>query len=114
MHERRRAARHALEARVQLDRGPGLTRDISGVGVLFETPVELEAGEEIEFTVAIPDAADVRCRGRVVRVSATNSDRHLVAATIEGYAVEGTATDPSHAVLRDLSMHQPQGWEWGE
>ena len=114
MHEeRRRAVRHSLEARVSLDRGLGLTSDISGLGVLFRTDVALQPDEPIEFTLAIPGAADVRCRGRVVR-STGEPPTYSVAATIDGYAIEGEAADESHTLLRDLAVHHPQGWEWGE
>lgn len=111
--DRRRAPRHPLSVRVQLQHGLGLTKDISGVGVMFTTDVKLEANDAIEFTLAIPGAADVRCRGRVIRSSGSAPD-YSVAATIEGYAVEGEVADSSNVILRDIERYHPQGWEWGE
>lgn len=111
--DRRRAPRHSLAVRVELDSGGGETRDISGVGVSFQTDVQLRLDEEIEFTLAIPRAGDVRCRGRVVRITG-EAPNFRVAATIEGYAFASDNVDRTHAVVRDIERFHPQGWEWGE
>ncbi len=56
--------------------GVGLTQDVSSRGVFFLTDVVLSEGAEVEITLKMPseitlgESMPVRCRGRVLRVSA--------------------------------------------
>ena len=105
--ERRRAERHPINLKVELDSGSGLTRDVSGLGVYFKTDVPFTVGDEIGFNLVIPDAVNVRCRGEVVRVIPENGG-FGVGATIESYSVaEGESeSDPhAHIVIKELKRH---------
>lgn len=115
--ERRRAKRYPIAVRINLPSGAGTTHDISGLGVRFETEFPMESDDEINFTLAMPGSCDIRCRGRVVRVGRENG-KYVVGATIERYLLPeesaGTLDFPSHPILHELRMHNPEGWEWGE
>ena len=56
--------------------GAGFTQDLSSRGVFFFTDLGLREGAEIEVTLRMPseitlgESMPVRCRGRVLRVSA--------------------------------------------
>ena len=68
MNERRKADRYPLGVRIEFEGGHGLTRDVSGLGVLFDTDVEFGIGDLLDFLIVIPDAVNVQCQGKVVRV----------------------------------------------
>ena len=57
---------------VQLDRGNGVTRNISTSAVFFETDVEYEPGNKFNFVIELDGPADktlmLKCRGAIVRV----------------------------------------------
>ncbi len=57
---------------VRLDRGVGVTQNVSASGVFFETNVDYAAGSEISFAIELdgPQGKKVmlRCRGEIVRV----------------------------------------------
>lgn len=114
--DRRRARRYPLVMRIDFDTGSGMTQDVSGLGVLFHTDVDLDEGERVDFSLVLP-LSSVRCRGRVVRVR-SEGETYAVAATIERCLLpEETAADPSgtrHRLIDDLREHHPEGWEWGE
>lgn len=112
MQERRKATRFPVEARIVLSNLTGITRDVSGLGVLFESALPLSVGESVEFTLALPESVDIRCRGRVVRVR-SEGDVFAIGATIEAYRVERGSGD-THHILEQLELHHPNGWEWGE
>lgn len=114
--ERRKAPRHVVEVRVEFDSGYGLTRDVSGVGVSFETTAQLERDQEIEFTLLISDNDSVRCLGRVVRVAPATGGMNEIAATILRVVPDGTtvASETPHLVVREIRSYHPEGWEWGE
>ena len=116
--DRRRAVRHPIAVRINFEAGEGVTRDVSGLGCLFETDVDLAPGDPIDFTLVIPDAVNVKCRGSVVRVTRLDDERIAVGATIDGYApiakVPSGHPAESHIILRELANHHPEGWEWGE
>lgn len=116
--ERRRAVRHPISLRVDFGSGTGVTRDVSGLGVLFETDAAFVAGDTLDFELAVADGVYVRCRGKVVRVTKIEGGRSLVGATIDGYKPpENVSADYgafSGVILRDLAEHHPLGWEWGE
>ena len=116
MHDRRRAERYPIEVRVEMPTGIGLTRNISGLGVLFQTEVAVEAGDRIDFTLVVPDAGNIRCRGRVIRTTPDGASRFDVAATIERYLLpeESRGEHPTSIVVRELRDKNPEGWEWGE
>jgi hypothetical protein len=114
--ERRRARRYPVVMRIDFDTGGGVTQDVSGLGVLFHTDVELDKGEQVDFSLVLPLSA-IRCRGRVVRVT-SEGDMWAVAATIDRCLLpEETSEDPSgtrHRLIGDLRTYHPEGWEWGE
>ncbi len=96
----RRARRYALELRVELPHGTGVTRDVSAIGVFFFTDRPYIVGTAIDFTIvfeeANPDAPmKVRCRGQVVRVEPSD-ERVGVAATIGSYNLATAGSAHSH------------------
>lgn len=103
---------------IELESGSGLTRDVSGLGVLFSTEVRLDPGDEIDFTLKVPIGASVKCRGRVARVIEESEHRFAIAATIDRCLLPEESTgDPASAsatVLREMREHHPEAWEWGE
>lgn len=106
--ERRRAERYPVEIQIEFDGGAGLTRDVSGLGVYFETQARLDPGDELDFTMVIPDAVYVGCRGTVRRVD-RRDDALGVAVSIEEYrlAEDGTVEiggDP-HLVIQELRRY---------
>jgi hypothetical protein len=107
--ERRRAERFPITVPIELKNGTAVTRDVSGLGVYFESAFPFEQGEEIEFLLRIPDAIHVRCRGRVVRADHDReSMRYGVGVTIEDYDVDDADQDDSrepHIVLREIRRH---------
>jgi hypothetical protein len=89
------AVRFPLTLPVSLDRNgewvPGITRNISASGVLFETDLPISVGESITFFMCMPRAilgtsqdVLVYCHGRVVRCSISHT-LPQVAATIDDY-----------------------------
>jgi hypothetical protein len=68
----RREERMAATRPVRLDRGTGVTRNISASGVFFETNVDYAAGSEISFAIELDgphgEKLMLRCRGEIVRV----------------------------------------------
>jgi hypothetical protein len=70
--DKRRERRMSMMRPVQLDRGKGVTRNISTSAVFFETDVEYEPGSDIIFAIELDGPADktlmLRCRGEIVRV----------------------------------------------
>ena len=70
--DKRREQRMSMTRPVQLDRGTGVTRNMSTSAVFFETDVEYVQGSEIIFAIEIDGAAEeelmFRCRGEIVRV----------------------------------------------
>ena len=57
---------------VRLDRGTGITRNMSTSGVFFETDADYAPGSEIIFAIELDGPADrklvLRCRGMIVRI----------------------------------------------
>lgn len=57
---------------VQLDRGIGVTQNVSASGVFFETSEDQAAGSEINFAIELDGPGGeklmLRCRGEIVRV----------------------------------------------
>lgn len=109
--ERRRARRLPVDLRIEFDSGTGLSRDVSGLGIFFVTDSEtLSAGDQIRFTMFIPDAVNVQCEGRVVRVSREEDGKAGVACTIDSFdlAEEVHEAGASHIVIRELIEHQAE------
>ena len=87
--ERRRAARHDVQLPVLMERGEGLTRDMSVSGVRFETPAfDLPVGHPFDFSVTIgrheTGSWTLRCHGLVIRVE-SRGGRFTVAAEIDRF-----------------------------
>ena len=57
---------------VQLERGTGVTQNVSASGVFFETNEDHAAGSEINFAIELDGPGGeklmLRCRGEIVRV----------------------------------------------
>lgn len=116
MDERRRAERLPVTIGIQLKNGTGITRDVSGLGVYFTAAFPFERNEEIDFLLVIPEAVNVRCRGRVVRVDYDReSMQYGVAVTIDDYDVadedQERPTSEPHIVLEELRKHHPAAAE---
>ena len=99
--------------------GAGFTQDLSSRGVFFFTDLDLKEGAEIEVTLRMPseitlgENMPVRCRGRVLRVSAPvprsgtyglSENKIGVAVRLDGY--EYLSSD-STAALRPISTTSP-------
>lgn len=108
--ERRRAERFPMRMPVSFDGGSGTMRDFSGMGVYFETDYPFEIGSEITFTLIDPEAVNVHCSGRIVRVDPMR-EHFGVAATIDSYAVDrdvhSDAGRRPHIIIEQLRKHQP-------
>ena len=77
--ERRRADRYPLGVRVEFSGGSGLTRDVSGLGVFFETDVRVsfrDDGRQITGLVTLTSTVTELELNRLVRVASL---------TISGY-----------------------------
>jgi PilZ domain len=67
------------------------TRDVSYRGLYFISETKFDVGSPIEFVLTLPQRissageVDIRCRGQIVRVEASNNGRVGVAAKIERY-----------------------------
>jgi hypothetical protein len=105
-HERRQADRYPIGVKVEFAGGAGITRDVSGLGVFFHTDVPFAVNDRLEFTIVIPEAVNVRCQGRVVRVEESEG-RFGVAVEIASYELAGETNDdgPAHLVLQELRQH---------
>lgn len=106
-HERRQADRYPLGVKVEFSGGSGLTRDVSGLGVLFDTDVTFHVDDQIDFLMVIPEAVNVRCHGKVVRIEERGGNQHGVAVAITSYQLAGEQADdgPAHLVLQELRRH---------
>jgi CheY-like chemotaxis protein len=112
MDERRRAERLPVTIPISLKNGTGITRDVSGLGVYFSAGFPFEKGEDVEFLLSIPEAINVRCRGKVVRVDYDREAmQYGIGVTIDDYDVDDAdqsegAKQP-HIVLRELEKYHP-------
>jgi hypothetical protein len=67
------------------------TRDVSARGICFYVNSAVQAGSPIDFTLTLPpeitltESIRVRCKGRVVRVEGSPSQKMAVAAVIDEY-----------------------------
>ena len=70
--ERRQALRFSVKLPVDLERGTGITRNISTSGVFFETDQAFSTGDPIRLTLVVEPTLPgiptrLHCRGNVVR-----------------------------------------------
>ena len=92
--EQRKARRFELKLPLELVRngaevlsGRGETRNLSSVGVLFQSDASLRIGDPVEYMITLPatageaDGVRLRCLGNVVRYGKTAE----IAATLERY-----------------------------
>ena len=92
--EQRRARRFDLRLPFELVKSGsealselGETRNLSSVGVLFQSDANLRIGDPVEYMITLPASADgidgvrLRCLGKIVRYGNTAE----VAATLERY-----------------------------
>lgn len=92
--EQRKARRFELRLPLELVRNGsearserGETRNLSSVGVLFESDASVNIGDALEYMITLPatpgeaDGVRLRCLGKVVRYG--NKDE--IAATLERY-----------------------------
>ena len=90
--EQRKARRFELKLPLELVRngaevlsGRGETRNLSSVGVLFQSDASLRIGDPVEYMITLPatageaDGVRLRCLGKVVRYGKTAE----IAATLE-------------------------------
>ena len=70
--QRRREERMIVARPVILDRGTGVTQNISASGVFFETDLDFAAGSPINFAIELDGPQKkklmLRCRGEIVRI----------------------------------------------
>jgi len=106
--DRRRAERLAITLPIDFMNGRGITRDVSGLGIYFSTDKPFEVDSEIEFRLSVPDAVNVRCTGRIVRVT-PERDGFGVAVTIDDYVLDAepdaATTRRPHIVIEELRKH---------
>ena len=87
---KRSEERVAATRPVRLDRGTGITRNVSASGVFFETDVDYAAGREISFAIEL-DAPQgkmmFKCQGQILRVEHRDGKvgvaAKIVASTLE-------------------------------
>jgi len=91
--ERRKDPRSRGKLHVELERGTGVTRDFSALGVFFETEQALTVGEPINFVIPLDYSGwghpfRIRCHGEIVRVEPVGV-KMGVAVSISSYGFEG-------------------------
>ena len=71
---------------------PGFTQDLSGRGSFFYTEAAVAAGSIVELTFTMPseitlgESMRVRCRGRVLRISASDAGKkNAIAVRLDSY-----------------------------
>ena len=89
--DRRRARRYYVSLPVDFGRGTGVTRDVSEVGVLFDTDAAFRPGEGLEFALVLGEYElggryRVRCSGEVVRVEPRETG-YSVAVQLNSYSL---------------------------
>lgn len=69
----------------------GFTQDLSGRGIFFYTEAALTEGSVVELTFTMPseitlaESMRVRCRGHVLRVSASDAGKNGIAVRLDSY-----------------------------
>jgi hypothetical protein len=94
---KRREERMSSTRPVRLDRGTGVTRNISASGVFFETNVDYAAGSEISFAIELDDPRGekvmLRCRGEIVRVEHRDGKVGVAAKIVASKLEPGVRVD---------------------
>jgi hypothetical protein len=89
--EQRRMPRYPVGLAVEMEKGKGLTRDISASGIYFETEELYSPGAPIRFTLVLeysgPTPLHLSCVGEVLRVD-THGDMFGVAAAITSHSIK--------------------------
>ncbi len=85
--ERRQATRYRVALPVELEEGIGQTRDVSALGVFFETDQSLSPGASVHVSLVFGSGLRVHCEGQVVRVQPLQG-RVGVAAAFSSYRFE--------------------------
>ena len=105
LFQRKRADRHIVHHKVNVDRvwgdasdvkwrsvdvgsGQGTTRDLSATGVYFETDLKLHQGSMIRFTIDFDNPmgggkTQLECRGYVVRAEARTGGKVGIAVKLD-------------------------------
>jgi hypothetical protein len=69
----------------------GFTQDLSGRGIFFYAEAALTDGSVVELTFTMPseitlaESMRVRCRGHVLRVSASDGEKNGIAVRLDSY-----------------------------
>jgi hypothetical protein len=89
---RRQAKRISVALPVELERGKGITRDVSVSGVFFETDLSFSLGAPINFCLVLEHVDQggpirLRCHGTIVRVERRNG-KVGVAVAIDSHRIE--------------------------
>ena len=94
---KRREERMSSTRPVKLDRGTGVTRNISASGVFFETNVDYAAGSEIRFAIEVDgprgEKMMLRCRGEIVRVEHRDGKVGVAAKIVSSKLEPGAQVD---------------------
>ena len=90
--ERREATRIPVALSVELAQGRGITRDVSAVGLSFETDVPFAPGLPIDLSLVLEHAHPacafrLHCQGKVVRVE-RRKGRNIVAVAAVAYRLD--------------------------
>ncbi len=90
--ERRQAVRYPIPFHVELERGSGISRDISTSGIFFETDQAFSAGAPIQLTLVLELTSPsiptyLQCRGQIVRTE-QHQERMGVAVAFTSYRFE--------------------------
>jgi len=103
--------------------GAGFTQDLSSRGVFFFTDMDLKEGAEIEVTLRMPseitlgENMPVRCRGRVLRVSApvpgldscgVTENKIGVAVRLDGYEYLSSDSFGSLKPISTVASHSDE------
>jgi hypothetical protein len=97
--EHRRKARVAADLPVELDRTPGVMRDVSATGIFFETDAEYEVGNPIDVKLSLDTPwgrVSVVCDGKIVRVE---SHEGRVGVAVQ-FTDPGAGAEPAAAGAR--------------
>jgi hypothetical protein len=89
---RRQAQRFSVALPVELERGKGVTRDVSASGVFFETDRLFSPGAPITFCLVLEHVTSVgpirlHCQGTIVRVERRNG-KVGVAVAIDSHRID--------------------------
>jgi hypothetical protein len=90
--ERRQALRFPMTLPVELERGSGITRNISTSGVFFETDQVFSTGDPIRLTLVLEPTCPgiptrLHCQGQIVRAE-QQEEKMGVAVAFTSYRFE--------------------------